>query len=331
MKATRLTVAAAAMAVAMTSAAAAQTAPARPAAQDEHAEHAAHAQAAAKPADARPAGTAAAPAQAAQPAPAAPAAAPRNPALPADEAGAKAALESSPRHAEFIDVAVPGRPAPIKSFIVYPERKDKAPVVIVISEIFGLSDWIRGVADQLAKEGFIAVAPDFLSGKGPNGGGTEAFAGRDEVVAQFRSFPAADVATIVDAVRAQAVKLPAANGKSATVGFCWGGSYSFAYATHAPTLDAAVVYYGTSPEAAKLASVKAPVLGLYGENDARVNATIEPAVAEMKTLGKSYEPHIYPGAGHGFLRQQSGQDGANMKAAEQAWPATLAFLRKHTK
>lgn len=267
----------------------------------------------------------------AAPASAAAQAAPGNPALPADEEGAKARLEKSPRHGEFIDVAVPGRPAPIKTFIVYPERKDKAPVVIVISEIFGLSDWIRGVADQLAKEGFIAVAPDMLSGKGPNGGGTESFASRDDVVAKIRELTPPDVVTILDAVIVQAKKLPAANGKVATVGFCWGGGQSFAYAAASPTLDAAVVYYGTSPDAAKLATVKTPVLGLYGGDDARVNATIEPASGEMKKLGKSYEPHVYDGAGHGFLRQLTGREGANLKAAEQAWPATLAFLRQHTK
>ena len=133
----------------------------------------------------------------------------------------------------------------------------------------------------------------------------------------------------LNAVREYGIKLPAANGKSATIGFCWGGATSFNYATAQPALNAAVVYYGTSPDAAKLASIKAPVLGLYGGNDARVNATIEPASAEMKKLGKPFEPHIYDGAGHGFLRQQAGQDGANLKATEQAWPTTVAFLKKN--
>src|SRR5262249_35988432 len=114
-------------------------------------------------------------------------------------------------------------------------------------------------------------------------------------------------------------------------GFCWGGTTSFGYATAQPGLDAVVVYYGTSPSAEALAAIKAPVLGLYGGDDARVNATIEPASAEMKKLGKMYEPHIYDGAGHGFLRQQSGKDGANLKASQQAWPTTVAFVRDHTK
>jgi carboxymethylenebutenolidase len=217
----------------------------------------------------------------------------------------------------------------VKLWVVYPERKDKAPVVMVISEIFGLSDWIRGVADQLAKDGFIAVAPDFISGKGPNGGGTESVGSRDGVVALIRAVTPDDQVAILNATRDYALKLPAANGKIATVGFCWGGSASFNYASAQPALNAAAVFYGSSPDAAKLATIKAPVMGFYGGNDARVNATIPPADAEMKKLGKPFTPHIYDGAGHGFLRQQNGQDGANMKASEQAWPAMLAFFRQH--
>jgi carboxymethylenebutenolidase len=268
----------------------------------------------------------AAPAPPAQPA--APAAA-KNPALPAPEEGAKAVLESSPRHGEWAEVKIAGREAPVKLWVVYPERKDKAPVVIVISEIFGLSDWIRGVADQLARDGFIAVAPDFISGKGPNGGGTDAIASRDEIVKLIRSVTPEDQVAVLNATRDYALKIPAANGKVGTVGYCWGGSASFNYATAQPALHAAVVYYGSSPATEKLAAIKAPVLGLYGGNDARVNATIPPAEAEMKKLGKPFTVHIYDGAGHGFLRQQAGQDGANLKASAQAWPATLAFFRQH--
>ena len=140
-----------------------------------------------------------------------------------------------------------------------------------------------------------------------------------------------DQVAVLNATRDYALKLPAANGKIATVGYCWGGSASFNYATAQPALNAAAVFYGSSPDAVKLATIKAPVMGFYGGNDARVNATIEPAVAEMKKLGKPYTPHIYDGAGHGFLRQQNGADGANMKASEQAWPALLAFFRANLK
>jgi carboxymethylenebutenolidase len=258
-------------------------------------------------------------------------AATRNQAIPADADNAKAALNASPRHGEWADVKVAGSDTPIRIWVVYPERRGKAPVVLVIHEIYGLSDWIRAVADQLAKDGFIAVAPDLVSGMGPNGGGTDSVASSDDVVKLVRGLTPQESTRRLDAVREYATRLPAANGKSATVGFCWGGSASFAYATTQPALDAAVVYYGTSPETSALSSIKAPVLGLYGADDARVNATIEPAAAEMKKLGKVYETHVFDGAGHGFLRQQQGREGANLRASEQAWPTTIAFLKEHTK
>jgi carboxymethylenebutenolidase len=213
---------------------------------------------------------------------------------------------------------------------VYPERKDKAPVVLVIHEIFGLSDWARAVADQLAADGFIAIAPDLLSGRGKDGGGTDSFASRDDVVKAVRTLKPDEVMRDLDAVRDFAIRLPASTGASATIGFCWGGSMSFAYAAHQPDLQAAIVYYGTSPDAPQLAKIHAPVLGLYGSDDARVNATTQPASVEMSKLGRTFDIHVFDGAGHGFLRAQDGRDGANLRASEQAWPATLEFLRKNT-
>jgi carboxymethylenebutenolidase len=248
--------------------------------------------------------------------------------LPPSEAGAKAALDASPRHGEYVDVASPTGGAPIRTWVVYPERKDRAGVVLLIHEIYGLSDWIRGVADQLAKDGFIAVAPDLISGLGPNAGGTDSVASRDDVVKLVRGLSLEEANARLDAVRAWALALPATNGKTATIGFCWGGGRSFAYAAARPGLDAAVVYYGTSPDSAALGGIAAPVLGHYGGDDARVNATIPAAEAEMRRLGKTYEPHVYEGAGHGFLRQQEGREGANLKATRESWPRTVAFLRK---
>jgi carboxymethylenebutenolidase len=278
-----------------------------------------------------PSQAAAAPQPAAAPQAAAAPALARDENLPPGEAQAKAALEKSPRHGEYVDIKLPSGGTPIRSYVVYPERKDKAGVVIVIHEIYGLSDWIRGVADQLARDGFIAIAPDLISGLGPNGGGTDSVSSRDDVVKLVRGITPEDATARLNAVRDYALKIPAANGKFATLGFCWGGGQSFAYAAAQPDLDAAVVFYGTSPEAATLARIKAPVLGLYGSDDARVNATIGPAQAEMKKLGKAYEPNIYEGAGHGFLRAQADREGANLKATQQAWPRTLAFLRQHLK
>jgi carboxymethylenebutenolidase len=270
-------------------------------------------------------------AMAQQPPPPTAAAGPRNPNLPPDNAAAPEQLKSSPRHGEWVDVKNAGGPA-IKSFVVYPERKDKAPVVIVIHEIFGLTDWVRGVADQLAKEGFIAIAPDFLSGKGPKGGGSEEL-GQNAGQA-IRTLQPSDTNAILDAVRAYALTLPASNKKVATIGFCWGGGTSFRYAISQAALDAAVSYYGPMPtDSASYEKAKAPILGLYGGNDSRVNSTIDAAKAELSKRGVTYEPHIFDGAGHGFLRQQTASDQApgNPKATEQAWPLTLEFLRKYTK
>ncbi len=246
------------------------------------------------------------------------------PALPPSEETAKARLEASPRHGEMASVDVGG--APVRTWIVYPERKERAPVVVVIHEIFGLTDWIRAVADQLAAEGFIAVAPDLLSGKGAGGGGSETFPSRDDAMKAVSALPHDEVMTRLDAVRAWALALPAASDKSMSIGFCWGGGKSFAYALHQADLNGAVVYYGPSPDPAS--GGKAPIIGLYGGDDARVNGTIEPA---KKALGTGrFEAHLFEGAGHGFLRQQSGQNGANLRATEQAWPLTVAFLRTHS-
>ena len=258
-----------------------------------------------------------------------PAALPPNEAIPPDADGAKSALARSPRHGEWVDVPLADG-TKLLTWVVYPERKEKAGVVLVVHEIYGLTDWVRGVADQLAEDGFVALAPDLLSGLGPNGGGTESLG--DAVGKTIRSLTAEQVAARLDAVRGYALKLPAANGRSASVGYCWGGSMSFAYASLQPKLDAAVVYYGSSPsDPAAYARIAAPVLGLYGADDARVNATVPAAEDGMKKAGKSFSATLYEGAGHGFLRQQAGRDGANRKAAEKAWAATLAFLRERLK
>lgn len=256
----------------------------------------------------------------------------RDPNLPASELTAKQALDSSPRHGEFIDIPYgEGKPA-LRTYIVYPERKDKAGVVILIQEIFGLSDWLRATADQFAKEGFIAVAPDLISGMGPNGGGTESCATRDDVVKLVRQLTYDETKARLDAVHAYAKTIPSANGKWGTVGFCWGGGRSFQYACEPDAPQAAVVFYGVSPDSATLLHLRAPVQGNYGGDDARVTSTIAPAQAQLKAVkGAKYEPAVYDGAGHGFLRDQAGRDGANLKAAQKAWPRTIAFLRQNLK
>ena len=247
-------------------------------------------------------------------------------ALPPVEADAKARLAASPRHGEWVSVEAGGGDR-VDAFIVYPERRDKAPVVIVVHEIFGLTDWVRAVADQLAAEGFIAVAPDFLSGKAPDGKGSSAVSA-DVARQLIGGLKQAEIVSRLDAVASWATKLPAATQQYAVVGYCWGGGVSFQYATEQPALAASVVYYGVSPAAASLAKIRAPVLGLYGGDDARVNATVGPAQEEMKKLGKRYEVETYEKAGHAFLRQQDGREGANLRATQKAWPRMVEFLRQ---
>ena len=252
--------------------------------------------------------------------------APQSSALPPDATGAPGRLSASPRHGEWAMIHT-GTGDSIRAWVVYPERSTKAPVVLVVHEIFGLSTWVRGVADQLAADGFIAIAPDLLTMKNlPDG--------PDSVVAPLataaiRTLDPNWVQQQLDAVAKYGMSLPAAQPKYGIVGFCWGGGVSFAHAVHSPALGASVVYYGVSPKTSDLATVRAPVLGLYAGSDARVDATIPAADTALKTLGRTYVYNIYPGAGHGFLRQQTGMDGANMNATKAAWAATIAWFRKY--
>jgi carboxymethylenebutenolidase len=186
------------------------------------------------------------------------------------------------------------------------------------------------VADQLAAEGFIAIAPDLLSGKAPGGKGTAAVDvdGARKLISQLQG---SEVVRRLNAVASYGAALPASTGEYGVVGFCWGGAMSFSYATEQPALKAVVVCYGTAPGAQALGSIKAPVLGLYGGSDARVNATIPAAESEMKKLGKRYEYEIFEGAGHGFFRAQDGQAGSNLKATQKGWPRMVQFFKQSFK
>jgi carboxymethylenebutenolidase len=248
--------------------------------------------------------------------------------LPAGAQTVAARLAASPRHGEYVMIPrTPGGSDSLRAWVVYPQRRDKAPVIVVLHEIFGLSTWVRGVADQLAADGFIAVAPDLLSGKYTLAAGDTL--AQSQASSLIRTLTADDVQHDIVRSAEYGMSLPAAQSKFGVVGFCWGGSTSFATAVRAhPKLRGAVVYYGTAPALAELRGVRAPVLGLYGENDARVNATIPGADSAMKSLGKRYEPVILSGAGHGFLRQQDGQNGANLTASRTAWPKTIAFFQR---
>jgi len=248
-------------------------------------------------------------------------------AAPPGAADAAQRLASSPRHGEWAEVKVAGREAPVKLWVVYPERKDKAPVVLVISEIFGLSEWIRGVADQLAKEGFIALALDLSSGLGPNGGNCDSFRFMDDRMRATQKLTRDDVMGRIMAVRDFAAKMPRSNGRTGSIGFCGGGTNSFTLATDVPEHNASVTYYGAAPSDEQLAKTTAPVLGFYGEDDARIFSTVEPTRAAMKRLGKAYEGHTYAHATHSFLWMQD--LGNNFQATQDSWPRTIAFFRQH--
>ncbi len=217
----------------------------------------------------------------------------------------------------------------VQTFVVYPEVKQKAPVIVLIHEIFGLSDWAREMADELAADGYIVVAPDLLSGSGPNGGGSSSFADQDATMKAVSGLDPAQVTADLQAVADYGKKLPAANGKLAVVGFCWGGGKSFAFATARPDLNAAFVFYGPPPESSAMASIHAPVYGFYAGNDARIGATVPGTVAAMKASGKTYEPVTYDGAGHGFMRAGEAPDAGpeNKKAREEALARLESLLK----
>jgi len=238
---------------------------------------------------------------------------------------AKQSLEKSPRHAEWVTIKHGNRS--IQAFIVYPEVKAKAPAVLVIHEIFGLSDWARSVADQLAAAGYIAIAPDLLSGTGPHGGGTSDFAGTDDVTKAVSMLDPGQVTEDLNATADYVKKLPAADGKLAVAGFCWGGTQSFRFATNRHDLSAAFVFYGSTPK--DVSSITAPVYGFYAENDARITSAVPATTEAMKQAGKKYDPVIYQGAGHGFMRAGQDPNGndANKKARTDAWQRWLTLLK----
>ncbi|AFL87902.1 dienelactone hydrolase-like enzyme [Terriglobus roseus DSM 18391] len=238
-------------------------------------------------------------------------------------------LDASPRHHEYVTLQAGGKP--IQAFVVYPEVKNKATAVVLIPEIFGLSAWAKTMADDLAAAGYVVIAPDVLSGMGPNGGGTDSFASMDAVTKAVSGLDNEVVMADLDAAADYIKKVPAASGKLAVTGFCWGGGKSFAFATHRKDLSAAFVFYGPPPSDADMAKINVPIYGFYAGNDARINATLPATVTAMKTAGKTFEQVTYDGAGHGFMR--AGVDptntvDGNKTAREQGFARMKAELAK---
>lgn len=232
---------------------------------------------------------------------------------------AKDRLQQSPRHREMVTLTHDGRT--LQAFVAYPEASGPRPVVLVVHEIFGLSDWAQDVTDELAAAGYMAIAPDLLSGTGPGGGGTSTLNGQTEIGRAIMQLPAGQIEGDLNAAADWALKQKAANGKLYVIGFCWGGGQSFRFATERRDLKAAFVFYGVPPKAEAMANIHAPVFGFYAGNDFRVSGTVPQTKKDMKAAGKKYSAVIYPGAGHGFMRagEQPDASPANANARTEAW------------
>ena len=235
--------------------------------------------------------------------------------------GGSPAPAAAATHGEWVRIVRPGADS-VRAYVAYPERKDPAPAIIVIHEIFGLTGWEPTVADRLAKAGYVAIVPDLLSSKygkspaSPDSGRT--------LVAELEP---ERITADLDATYLYVTGLPAVRRNDVgTIGFCWGGGQSFRYATNNPRLRAAVVCYGPPPDSLALARVKAPILGVYGEDDARIDATLQEVSGRMKALGKPYAYDIYPGTGHGFLKP--GRQGSDGPQVERAWARILDFYHQ---
>ncbi|MBX3169815.1 MAG: dienelactone hydrolase family protein [Candidatus Eremiobacteraeota bacterium] len=238
---------------------------------------------------------------------------------------ARARLEKSPRHLEWVKVKAGART--VECFVAYPEVKGKAPSIVLIHEIFGLTDWVRLVADELAAHGYVVIAPDLLSEMGPKGGGTAEFGGDDAARKGVGTLQPEQVTADLHAAAGYVKTLPAASSEQSVAGFCWGGAQSFRFATTEPGLQRALVFYGSPPEHPEKAAC--PIYGFYAENDARINQTLETTKKTMQAAGKTFEPRIYTGAGHGFMRAGAAPDAseANAQACKDGWKRMLDLLK----
>jgi carboxymethylenebutenolidase len=238
-------------------------------------------------------------------------------------------LDDSPRHQEWVELKNGERA--VKAFVVYPEKKDKAPVVVLIHEIMGLTTWVMSTADRLAEAGYIAIAPDFLSGMGPNGGRSDSFADATKAREAMGALKPDQVTGDLDAAVDYGKKIESADGKVAVAGFCWGGKETFRFATHRADIAGAFVFYGAAPtDVEAMKKIKVAVHGFYGGEDNRVNAGLPDTEKNMKAAERTFEPVIYEGAGHGFMRAGEMPDAteANKKAREAGWKRWLELLGK---
>ena len=277
--------------------------------------------------------------------------------LPPSNNTAAARLAASPRHGEWVKISMgAGSSDSLMAWVVYPSTKKKAPVVVVVHEIFGLSTWVRGVADQVAAEGFIAVAPDFLSRV--RGGPTSVELNADSARKIIAGVNADERNRVIAAAANYAMMLPAAQQKYAVIGYCWGGQTTFMHTINGGLkgFSGGVAFYGlpyttggtpaTATTAAVPASldvdslrkIKKPIMLLSGSKDARIGAAMPALDSNMKKSGKTYIGTNSEGAVHGFLRAQAdpntakrneAEEAANLAATKDGWPKTVAFLKKN--
>lgn len=265
--------------------------------------------------------------------------------LPASASNAAARLQASPRHAEWVKVAwEPGSRDSLMAWIVYPKTSSaKTPVVVVVHEIFGLSTWVRGVADQVAADGFIAVAPDLLSRVrgGPSADELPSDSARKAISGVTMPERMKGITAVANYAMSQASAAP----RYAVIGYCWGGSTTFGAAVNnGQGFSGGVAFYGSLPymtgavpNGDSLAKISAPVMLLNGSKDARIAAAMPAIDSAMRALGKNYVGKNYDGAVHGFLRAQNdpkptrdpAEEAANLAATTDGWPRTIAFLKKN--
>jgi carboxymethylenebutenolidase len=240
---------------------------------------------------------------------------------------ARQAVDRSPRRREWVTVKHDGRS--VESFVAYPQGQEKAPAMVVIHEIFGMTDWVESVADEFAAAGYVAIAPDLLSGMAPNGGRTKDLPA-DGVGQAINKLPPDQITADLHAVADYCKKLPACNGKVCVVGFSWGGGQAFRFATNRKDLSLAFVFYGNGPDAAAIPNIQAPVYGFYAGTDTRIDSTVPATQEQMKAARKFFEPVTYDGAAHGFMRAGAQPDATepNKKARAAAWVKLKALRDK---
>lgn len=229
-------------------------------------------------------------------------------------------LEESPRHHEWVDVTYGDRT--VHCFVAYPEVAESATAIVIIHENRGLTDWVRAFTDELAEAGYLAIAPDLLSGYSEDEDLTSDFASSDDARTAIYQLDGGQVTADLDAVRLYISEVPSSNGKTAIAGFCWGGSQSFRFATNNSDIKAAMVFYGSPPqEQEELDRIEVPVYGFYGESDQRINSTIEATAAKMEEAENTYDPLVYEEVGHAFMRR--GHDPAAEEAFQKAYQAAF--------